>query len=87
MEKDPKEIKNGCFAILLIKIIGNNFHNEKNNVKYFYYKKKLYKKYLYCEKYKNDPLLGSFALFTDELYAVGKIIDINVLPPSIADKK
>ena len=87
LEKDPKEIKNGCFAILLIKIIGNNFHNEKNNVKYFYYKKKLYKKYLYCEKYKNDPLLGSFALFTDELYAVGKIIDINVLPPSIADKK
>ena len=30
MKYNPKEIKNGCFAILLIKIIGNNFSNEKN---------------------------------------------------------
>ncbi len=84
LEKDPKEIKNGCLAILLIKIIR---HYEKNNVNFNYYKKKFHKTYLYCEKYKNDPLLGSFALFIDELYPVGKIMDINVLPPTIADKK
>ena len=87
LEKEPKEIKNGCFAILLIKIIRNNFPDKKNNVNNNYFEKKFHEKYLYCEKYKNDPLLGSFALFTDELYAVGKIIDINVLPPTIADKK
>ena len=89
LEKGPKEIKNGCFAILLIKIFRNNFprHFQKNNVNNNYYEKQFHKLYLYCEKYKNDALLGSFALFIDELFAVGKIIDINVLPPTISYKK
>ena len=64
MEKEPKEIKNGGYAIIIIKFYVRVWHIKK----YFF------------EKYIENPFLGSFELFNNHnLIAVGNIKDINVL--------
>ena len=63
--KEPKEIKNGEYAIIIINI----------------QKKKRYRSITecFCQKYIENKILGSFVLFNPDLVAVGKIRDINVL--------
>ena len=78
LEKNPKEIKNGGYAILIIKIIKNYLPRRLEERNYHYYKGNKQEKFIYCEKYKDNPLLGSFALFNYDLFSVGFIIDINV---------
>ena len=80
LDKNPKEIKNGGFAILIIKIIKKYIpfragEKEYHGIKHLHDNKNV----LYCEKYKYNPQLGSFALFNNDLFAVGFIKDINVL--------
>ena len=70
LEKEPKEIQGG-YAIVIINII--------KSTKWFKFGKKFY----FFEKYRDNPFFGSFALFDDTLFAVGKIQDINVLPNPI----
>ena len=80
LEKNPKEIKNGGFAILIIKIIKKYIPFRAGEKEYHGLKHRHdNKNVLYCEKYKYNPQLGSFALFNNDLFAVGFIKDINVL--------
>ena len=84
LEKDAEEIKNGGFAIIIIKIIKKYVpHRVEQEGKrylynYFYNRNNNPENVLYCEKYKDNPQLGSFALFNKDLFAVGFIKDINV---------
>ena len=71
IEKDPKEIKNGSFAIIIINLIKSGYNNEMTG----YQQKKL----IYFEKYIDNPFLGSFVLYNDGLIAVGNIKDIIIL--------
>ena len=67
LEKEPKKIKNGERAFIIIKLGGSICHFFKD-----------YKYSAYFEKYINNPILGSFVLCNRDLIAVGKIHDINV---------
>ena len=83
LEKNPEEIKKGDIAMLIIKRIKRNVPRrivEKDLIDFYYGGKNINKKLLYCDKYKNEPILGSFAIVNNELLAVGKIKDINSLP-------
>ena len=73
MEKEPKKIQNGGYAIVIIKFyIGSPGWYGRP------YEDKTIKRY-YFEKYKENSFLGSFELFNEGLIAVGSIIDINVI--------
>ena len=71
--KEPKEIKNGERAFIIIKLgilykrYGSSYHAFED-----------YKYSAYFDKYINNSILGSFVLCNDNLIAVGKIHDINV---------
>ena len=72
MEKEPKNIKNGGYAIIIIKFCVTIKRWGKNY-------DKILNRY-YFEKYSENPFLGSFQLLqNNELIAVGNIKDINVL--------
>jgi elongation factor 1-alpha len=62
LKKDPEEIKFGEYAIVKIDLKTLNPN----------------KKILIFDKFKNNPLLGSFELFNDYFIAVGKILDIEL---------
>ena len=66
LQKEPKEIKYGSYAIVTIDII-----QEKS---IFKRPKKI--RNIILQKYKNNSILGSFELFNDYFMAIGKIIDI-----------
>jgi len=65
LEKEPKEIKYGEYAIIIINL------NKK-------YLKRYNRTYCFFEKYNENPFLGSIVLFNSEFIAVGKIKDINI---------
>ena len=65
LEKEPKEIKYGEHAIIIINL-------DKKYLKYDN------STYCYFEKFNENPFFGSIALFNSEFIAVGKIKDINV---------
>ena len=68
LEKEPKEIKKGGYAIIIINLMEKkacSWDNVKITPLF--------------EKYEKNPFLGSFALFSGEIIGVGSIIDINVL--------
>ena len=72
LEKEPKNIKNGGYAIIIIKFCVTIKRWGKNY-------DKILNRY-YFEKYSENPFLGSFQLLqNNELIAVGNIKDINVL--------
>ena len=76
LEKEPKKIFYGDYAIITINFIANQ-------KKYYFslinkQKNRNYSKH-YFEKYTKNQFLGSFELFDAELVAIGKIKDINVL--------
>lgn len=68
LEKEPKEIKNGGYAIIIINIMDKKLHSWPS-----------IKITPLFEKYEKNPFLGSFLLFNSELIGVGSIKDINVL--------
>ena len=68
MEKEPKEIKNGGYAIIIINIMDKKIHSWPS-----------IKITPLFEKYEKNPFLGSFLLFNSELIGVGSIKYINVL--------
>ena len=65
LQKEPKEIKYGNYAIVVIDII-----QEKNS-----WNGKRIRNIIF-QKHKNNQILGSFELFKDYFMAIGKIIDI-----------
>ena len=66
LEKEPREIKNGERAFIIINvIIKEKDYKKLNQVSYF-------------EKYTKNQNLGSFILCNRDLIAVGNIYDINV---------
>ena len=62
LEEEPIEIKNGDYAIIIVKLIKTKYYN---NCHFF-------------QKYVQSQFLGSFVLFNDKLVAVGKIKNINI---------
>ena len=71
-EKDPEEIKYGECAIMIIKFENTLFRQFYNNVKSL-------ETNIHCQKYIDNPFLGSFALVNSGLIAVGNILDMNIL--------
>ena len=71
LEKEPREIKNGERAFIIINVI------IKEKEYYWGWKKKL-SQLSYFEKYTKNQNLGSFILCNRDLIAVGNIYDINV---------
>ena len=71
LEKEPREIKNGERAFIIINVIIK----EK---KYCWRWKKKLNQLSYFEKYTKNQNLGSFILCNRDLIAVGNIYDINV---------
>ena len=71
IEKEPKEIKNGSFAIIIINLIKSCYNNKMSGYQQ--------KKRIYFEKYIDNPFLGSFVLYNYGLIAVGNIKDIIIL--------
>ena len=65
LEKEPEEIKNGEYAIIIINLNEKCLSSENRT-------------YYIFEKYNKNSFLGSVVLFNGEFIAVGKIIDINV---------
>ena len=79
MEKEPKEIKNGGYAIIIIKFYVRALHEVERICNHMECYDKTIKRYFF-EKYIENPFLGSFELFNNHnLIAVGNIKDINVL--------
>ena len=72
LEKEPKEIKNGEYAIIIINLI------KKENFIYSSYEHKKGKKYYFFEKYSKNHFLGSVELLDNEVVAIGSIKDINI---------
>jgi elongation factor 1-alpha len=71
--KEPKEIKNGERAFIIIKL-GILYKKYSSS----YHAFEDYEYSAYFDKYINNSILGSFVLCNDNLIAVGKIHDINV---------
>ena len=79
LEKEPKEIKNGGYAIIIIKFYVRARHKVERICNKMECYDKTIKRYFF-EKYIENPFLGSFELFNNHnLIAVGNIKDINVL--------
>ena len=72
LEKEPKEIKNGEYAIIIINLI------KKDNYIYSPYEHKKGKKCYFFEKYSKNHFLGSVELLDNEVVAIGSIKDINI---------
>ena len=72
IEKDPEEITCGEYAIMIIKFENTNFQQ-------FYHLRRSYETNILCQKYIDNPFLGSFALVNSGLIAVGNILDMNIL--------
>ena len=69
IEKDPKEICNQGYAIIIIQFMEKLIAVG--------WGKKHHKPNIYCEKYIDNPYFGSFILFNSGFLAVGKILEIN----------
>ena len=65
LQKEPKEIKYGNYAIVTIDIIQENCSWMGKRIRN-----------VILQKHINNPILGSFELFNDYFIALGKIIDI-----------